>query len=412
MTDEAEVPATQGAPPGAARFLAAAADAQKRLAASRSASLDQLLSQESLVKQYASLIVPTRSLVDRLVADSVRPWHSQLARHLAASRSVSDLVLGHQLKFLDGVTPALARLPELTAASRVADLLAASSTLKTWRASMVSHQRLIDLAGASPPGSMQARLLREAMRSSLASSELASWAVGISASGALGGFSDPAVRALSRYTGSLPTPPSLIAARNSVIASEAIGGLLGSEILTAGLAEDLEAEATERIDANIIAPWEAGHNCARADLLTVLRGLDPTVPELLAGAWDDVSRQGPAAVSKIANCSVEALDRCLRAAAPPHDLLAWIGTTDRQKALLDEKGRPTRAARVRYVLRSRNNDLKLVEAHVESLVTMAASLNSRIQAAKHASTTNVSAVRSYLITVESVLHLLFTVSDA
>lgn len=69
------------------------------------------------------------------------------------------------------------------------------------------------------------------------------------------------------------------------------------------------------------------------------------------------------------------------------------------------------AGRIRYLMRRRPGDAKLAQRQANSVVRLASDLVGRIQAAKHASTGNVAAVRSHLISIEALLHRLFAVDD-
>jgi hypothetical protein len=75
-------------------------------------------------------------------------------------------------------------------------------------------------------------------------------------------------------------------------------------------------QAVDRIQSDVLAPWQTARLDLAGKLYAVLGALDPKVPDLLDGAWDDLSRRGPAAAEKIANLVVEVLDRTLRAAGP------------------------------------------------------------------------------------------------
>jgi hypothetical protein len=120
----------------------------------------------------------------------------------------------------------------------------------------------------------------------------------------------------------------------------------------------------------VLEPWESGPSDARAELFAVLSALEPDLPDWLKASWDDIMRDGPKAASKVANCTVECIDRALRAAAPNSEIISWLeGRVFLGEILHD--GRPTRRARVMFAMRGRSKrDTALAAAQVESLVIL------------------------------------------
>ncbi|WP_331730138.1 hypothetical protein OHV05_35665 (plasmid) [Kitasatospora sp. NBC_00070] len=108
------------------------------------------------------------------------------------------------------------------------------------------------------------------------------------------------------------------------------------------------------VEEQILAPWQRGRLEVVDELYARLRVFDPTVPELLDGAWDDVQRRGPAAVDKAVQCIIEALDRTLRKAAPNEEVSAWFSGAGLDRGLWpDHQKQPSHTLRIRFVLRRR-----------------------------------------------------------
>jgi hypothetical protein len=221
-------------------------------------------------------------------------------------------------------------------------------------------------------------------------------------------FSAPAVSAFSSYVDARPTLPATARWREAVYAGHGTRALAASDLL---LDDPVACEpvVAEQVEVIAVEPWREGMLDVREELSRALADLDPEIVNLLDGAWVDVQKPGPGALVKISSCAVEALDRALRTSAPDQDVRDWAA--GRGPRLLDGNGRPTRGARVRYVLRDRKGDQKLVEAQVDAAVAFINELIGRLQAAKHASVGDITAVRAHLVSVESALGQLFVVRD-
>lgn len=162
------------------------------------------------------------------------------------------------------------------------------------------------------------------------------------------------------------------------------------------------------VEEELVDGWQRARESTYRDLYDVLGKLDASVPDLLQGAWMEVHRDGPARISKLANCVVEALDRALRAGAPDHEVQAWALGTDQPVKNLQANGRWTRAARIRYLLRYSGYSPKLAEQQAIALCASQAEVNQRLQAAKHASVGDVEATKVHLVTAEAILSQLFS----
>jgi hypothetical protein len=169
--------------------------------------------------------------------------------------------------------------------------------------------------------------------------------------------------------------------------------------------EDAAEEAAVLVQSTVLAPWEAGRVELATELYTVLSGFDATVPDLLRGAWEDVTRQGPAAAEKAAHLAVEVVDRTLRAAAPDEQVLQWHKANGRSAKELHRE-RPTRALRVRYIARE-FKDRALVAAHEDALAKLVSEVLESGQGVKHSSHGGVVIARSMLMAAETLLAQLF-----
>jgi hypothetical protein len=178
-------------------------------------------------------------------------------------------------------------------------------------------------------------------------------------------------RLYDNYLGSLPARPIARRAAVAQQAGDAQTGLLIAESLTASdLRADDREELAEHLTLTVLEPWQTGPSDARTDLFGVLVDLDPGLPDWLKAAWDGIVRDGPKAASKIANCTVVCIDRALRVAAPPDDVLAWLATVPAKHGCLVD-GRPTRRAKIMFVMRNRaDRDAKLAVAQVDALVSL------------------------------------------
>lgn len=127
--------------------------------------------------------------------------------------------------------------------------------------------------------------------------------------------------------------------------------------------------------------------------------LDPNLPTRLDGAWERVSRVGPDAASQAAHSLMELLDWTLRIAAPDADVLSWHASEGRPASDLND-GAPTRALRLRWLLRDRPQEAKAIGLHLRAL----SDLVGVVQSYKHnAGHTDVAAVARLIPTVEGLL---------
>ena len=157
----------------------------------------------------------------------------------------------------------------------------------------------------------------------------------------------------------------------------------------------------------MLQPWQTGPTDARTDLFGVLASLDSALPDWLKAAWDDIVRDGPKAASKIANCIMECIDRALRIAAPPADVVAWLSTIPSKQGYLVD-GEPTRPAKIMFVMRNRTaRDAKLAAAQVDALVILVQEVTNNLQSVKHGEVPSIATMRNWVLAAEGALAQLF-----
>jgi hypothetical protein len=169
-------------------------------------------------------------------------------------------------------------------------------------------------------------------------------------------------------------------------------GTLG--IAAAGIALSAGSDETDTTEAEeLLGPrWVA------AQLRERLAQLDPSLPDRLDGAWERVSRAGPDAASQAAHSIMETLDGALRNAAPDAEVIPWCHEAGHLAEL--HEGRPTRALRVKYLLRGRPGETKAARMHLRAL----SDLVQVIQDLKHSSSDkDLLAVARLIPTVEGLL---------
>ena len=278
---------------------------------------------------------------------------------LAGTRVPANLLAGHaglgvQLRDLLPKLASSLQLPgfaqlgaQLSAAGAFKNVIASDAVLATWRHSLMGSgsaaafaatSRLRFDVGFSP-------LLAELTGTAQIASRLAATAAQVSVLAGAGvqlPSQRPAV-SLGRYLRAMPPGASRADLAFAVSANRSVSGLLTVDVAAADLVEDEREQAFEAFTSTVAPAWLDGPARARADLFAALRELDPNLPGLLEGAWEDVERNGPAANVKIASCGVELLERALRALAPNGDVLAWHAGGSRSASELDTRGGPPSA---------------------------------------------------------------------
>jgi len=223
----------------------------------------------------------------------------------------------------------------------------------------------------------------------------------------LRGMTRVSSRRYDAYLTGLPAKPIARRAAVAEFAGNTQSGLVMAESLTAAeLTVDNRAELAGQFTTDVLESWQTGPARAREELFAALALIAPDMADWLKSAWEDIERNGYKAASKIANCTVECIDRTLRAIAPVDVVTAWIAEVGEKTGWMD-KGRPTRQARVMFVMRHRaSRDTKLVDAQVNSLIAQTQVLMNNLQEVKHDKAATMAVMRSYVLAAEGVLEQL------
>ncbi|GGP56200.1 hypothetical protein [Streptomyces sindenensis] len=308
------------------------------------------------------------------------------------------------MRLMDQLTPLDRAVSEFAVTSQLAEQMAVSSALTSWRSALEANSRIeARLRGLPVPSP----LFSDLAQISRTQVDLTDWAV-LRAPG----------RGLLSETSGMPVAawrhlvadavddedelPTVVATGRTNLS------LLGTDLLTSTDADPgLIAEGADRVESEIVEPWMAARQKVVADLYVVLRRIDPKIPELLNGAWDDINRNGPAAAEKAANCAVEALDRALRHAAPDDAVRAWHAENGRSAKEWEGQDRPPRSLRVRYLFRDLAGPRDLVVSQVDAFAKTFGRLRGRLESVKHASQGDLVAVQALVINAETLLITLF-----
>jgi hypothetical protein len=375
-----------------------------------------------LTGQLGKLVASQVVLPPHIFKDSMASW-SMALDHLGQGSRLTDTVamspamtsfagtLAKDLKMFDQLSAGikLTKLEQTVTAEWSKQVLGLGA-LTSWRTSLAVESSLAplvkSLAGAQH---LQSPWADDLLRVTAAQVKLTDWVVGQDAgTGLLGAVSGKPLSLWQDYASLAPARPDVQWLRTSVAAGSAGLGLLGADVLESDFDDDELVQATvQQVELDVLVASEPGRLRAARDLYARLGEIDPTVPDLLEGAWEDIDRNGPAAASKAAHCIVEVLDRTLRAAAPEDAVREWHTRTGRPASEFGDRGQVTRPLRVRYVASEIGGTRQLVVAQYESLTGLLSPLHGRLEGVKHASTADVTLVRSLLLTAESFLTLLF-----
>ena len=331
----------------------------------------------------------------------------------AAQSAVADLVAAN-LRGIDQLTIVSARYDEYAATARLAEEAFGFSALTNWRVWLQADSQIEQIAKSVKDLTLPySSVYGELGRISRSQIGLTDWIVQQDAtSRLLGEISGEPLSRWRDYIGGLLPEPSLRDLQVSVLSGSAGLGIISADVLTSDVGDTdlLEASAT-RIEVDVLQPWEERRIKLGRDLRERLGAIDPSVPELLAGAWDELERNGPAAVEKASHCIVEVLDRTLRAAAPDAAVREWHARAGRPVAEWEGRERPPHSLRVKYLARRLGGERTVVVAQFESLAGLHKVLRERLQAGKHASRGDLVTVRNLLLGTEDLLTLLFLTDD-
>jgi Predicted pPIWI-associating nuclease len=181
-------------------------------------------------------------------------------------------------------------------------------------------------------------------------------------------------------------------------------GLLIAESLTAADLDDGDRdELAEHLSVVTLEAWQTGPADSRGDLFEALAELDPSLPDWLKAAWEDIVRDGPKAASKIANCMIECIDRALRILAPADDVTVWIAQVGAKQSWMD-RNRPTRRAKVMFAMHNLSNrDARLAVSQVEALATLVQDVAGNLQSVKHGDAPAMAVMRGWVQAAEGAL---------
>lgn len=181
----------------------------------------------------------------------------------------------------------------------------------------------------------------------------------------------------------------------------AVNSLVARDAL---LVEDGDLETViETVEVEVLQPWQEARAASSDELYARLDDLDPGLAPLLKEGWHALASPGPAWVTTACNAPLEALQRALRTAAPDAEVRIWAHDAGFHEKDIESGGRLTRTARVRYVMRGRRGERKLVEAEIEAVSKSVDQLVGRLNAGKHASEGDLQGMRMLLLSTEAIL---------
>jgi hypothetical protein len=94
--------------------------------------------------------------------------------------------------------------------------------------------------------------------------------------------------ALGRYVHALSVDAGPQDVALAISANRSVSGLLTVDIAAADLDDDERDEALEEFSASVLPAWVEGPTRLREQLLSALGELDPELPYVLIGAWEEV----------------------------------------------------------------------------------------------------------------------------
>jgi hypothetical protein len=367
------------------------------------AAAAQLIDARSTAATSALEAMAAREIDQSGVLASVQIIQKNLVDTLGGTFSAGS-ALAASLRMVDQLTPLNNMVSQYVLTSRALEQTVGYGTLTSWRSALEANGRieahLRELAIPSPVFTELAALSRVQV-------DLTDWAVLRSPNnGLLSATSGLPVatwrNVVAEYVDDADQLPVVVSTGRTNLA------LLGSDLLTSPDADPgVVAEGANRVESDIVEPWAAARQQLTRDLYAMLAELDPRLPGLLNGAWDDIVRDGPAAVEKAATCAVEVIDRALRIAAPDDAVRTWHSQKSRPASEWEGRESAPQRLRVKYLCRELGGSRDLVVSQVEALGTVVKRLRGRLEAAKHASQGDLVAVRALVCQTESVLITLF-----
>lgn len=220
-------------------------------------------------------------------------------------------------------------------------------------------------------------------------------------------------RALEAYTRGLPTMPTLGQVAVAGWGSQTATGLLSAAVVRSPT--DLDRSTDEALDE--LLRHEAFHGGGQLDeLVPILTEVDPQAGEHLLAVFENLdNRYGAAQTS--AHMLVETIDWLFRAAAPHAELMSWVNQQEprfRNELLYSPRPgveMPTLAAKVRFVVRNRDESRRrLAKAQAQLVIVALPQLREAAEGVKHggAHRADVNLVRSLATSLVGLLGVVFT----
>lgn len=278
-----------------------------------------------------------------------------------------------------------------------------------------SQDSIAQLIATTIGGAARTDLYNTLGQFSLVQAHLGSFAVKPEPAAMLRGSTRLTSRHYDAYLDGLPPRPITRRADVARFAGSTQSGLLVAESLTsAGLRGDDREELTEHLAAVVgLQPWQTGPAEAREDLFAALAEVDAELPGWLQAAWEDIVRDSLKMASKVANCTIECIDRTLRVIAPVKDVSEWIASVGPKRGWLGEDNRPTRRAKIMFVMRNRSDrDARLAAAQAEALVSLVQEVVGALQDSKHGEGPTRTIMRSLVMATEGALAQLLLQDEA
>lgn len=341
-----------------------------------------------------------RSFAENTAAIGLSP----LVRALPEGLFPSDLGLGRALA-----------MQELVATSAIADLLGRDKLLGSWRQSLLSEATARSLVGTMRVSGASEGILRDIVRTNVATARVVERFAELNKSQMfLPAVSVRPTRELRSFLDALPLTPIAGALDFASQASRGVAGLTAADLLV--IDGTISDGAIDLFEDEVVEPWMSGAYTSRSVLFVRLGALNPEIADLLQGAWWQVERNGPGAVSMASHAAQEILDRTLRAVAPDDLVLRLHAADQLPKSSTYEKGgksQPTRSGRIAAALHERNpSETKVVAAQAKALIASATFLSQSFQKGKHDSGYSVGLFRTYLVSLEALLtQLLYEPGD-
>lgn len=211
----------------------------------------------------------------------------------------------------------------------------------------------------------------------------------------LGAIASSALGAWRSYVDTMPSALNLSDLFGAQAAGRSVLGVTATSAILLGDDEAIE----------VAEEWELAPADARERMRDGLARISPRLVVRLDGAWDAVAHAGPDSASQAANSAIELIDWTLRLACDAADgpgIETWILEQPKPSVYRDNNGRPTRSAKIHYLLR----ESEFAAAFVDATVANLAALHRELQKLKHThGSHNVNAVERLLPSVEAVLFL-------